>query len=85
MADYLTSEQSTRIDNFVRELTGETKGIVTGYLGVPNTPDCQAEIMALCLRFDFGLIDEVSSQIEGLRRELGLQYTPLQKELQKRL
>ncbi|MBD3163688.1 hypothetical protein GF323_00640 [Candidatus Woesearchaeota archaeon] len=84
MADNITSEQSARIDKFVEGLEGRTREIATSYLGIPNTPDCQPEMMAL--HFKFGKeLSAVTDQVEGLRQELEVHYDVLQPELQKRL
>ena len=84
MADNVTSEQSARIDRFVDGLEGRTREIATAYLGIPNTPDCQPEMLAL--HFKFGdQLSKVTDQVEGLRRELDLHYDVLQPELQKRI
>lgn len=80
----ITPDQSARIDTFVNGLEGRTREIATAYLRIPNTPDCQPEMMALHFRFGSQL-SAVTDQVEGLRQELDLHYDVLQPELQKRL
>lgn len=84
MAENITPEQSARIDRFVEGLEGRTRKIATEYLGIPNTPDCQPEVMSLHFRFGKEL-SAGTDQVEGLRQELGVHYDVLQPELQKRL
>ena len=84
MTTDITLKQSARIDRFVEGLEGKTREIATAYLRIPNTPDCQPEILALSLRFG-GELSIVTGLIESLRQELRLNYNALQPELQRRL
>ena len=84
MANKITIEQSAKIDRFVERLEGRTREIATSYSRIPNTPDCQPEMLAL--RIEFGReLGGVMDQVESLRQELGLNYNELQPELQERL
>ena len=84
MADTVTSEHSARIDRFVGGLEGRTREIATAYLGIPNTPDCQPEVLAFYFKFG-DQSRKVTEQVEGLRQELELPFDVLQSELRKRL
>ena len=82
---YTIDQQSARIiDNFVANLEGKTREIAAAYLRIPNTPDCQPEVLALMASHgkDFRII---SDAVEQLRRELDVSYDVLQPELQRRL
>jgi hypothetical protein len=84
MADDITSEQSVIMDKFVEGLEERTKEVAKEILAVPNTPDCQPEVLALYVKFG-NQLNVVFDQIEVLRQELGVHYNLLQPELRERL
>ena len=85
MTNNTTPEQSARIDRFTDGLKGRIREITAAYLKIPNTPDCQPEVMTLYFRYGNEL-SKVADQVESLRQELvGLCYGVLQSELQERL
>ena len=84
MTNTITPEQSAKIDRFVSGLESRTREIATAYLRIPNTPNCQPEVLALNFRHG-DEFSRVTDGVEVLRQELGMNYGALQPELQKRL
>jgi len=85
MSKQLTLEQSAKIDTFVKGLKAEARELTTKYIKVPNSPDCQPEIIGLYVRYGEKALSQTSDRIEALKTELGLDYDTLQLELQRRL
>lgn len=79
----ITLEQSERMNRFVFGLEGEIREIAKAYIGIPYTPDCRPEVVALCLKYGNEL-GKVGYIVEDLRQELRLHYDALQSELQRR-
>ncbi len=84
MTNKITPKQSARLDSFVKGLEGKAREITGDYIKIPNTPDCQPEVMALHLKYGNELRG-VRHKVEKLRQDLELNYDTLQSELQKRL
>ena len=84
MTNNVTLEQSVKIDRFVSGLSERTREIALAYLKIPNTPDCQPEVMALYSKYGQGF-SVVTDLVESLRQEFKLPYDTLQPKLQKRL
>ena len=84
MTNKITPEQSAKIDRFVSGLESRTREIARIYLKIPNTPDCQPEMMAFWFRYG-DEFSRVTDRVDVLRQESGLNYNTLQSELQKRL
>ena len=78
------NQKKATLDGFVAGLTGQEREIARSWVYIPNTPDCQPEVMGLQLRYG-KMLTAVSDRIEHLRKELGCTYDYLQQQLQERL
>ena len=78
-------QEKISLDRFVAELIGNERELATAWIHIPNTPDCQPEVVRVYLQYDRKDLISISDQIESLRQELGCNYDYLQQQLQQRL
>ena len=85
MTDTRMSEEHTAtIDRFIAYIGPEKKEIVTRWIGLPDSPDCQPEVMRLYMEYGDSL-RSVTNLMDSLQELLGCDYSTLQAGLKERL
>ena len=73
------------IDKFVNKLDENSRKFCALCVGVENSPDCQPIVLRHSLGPDKKMHERMLDSVEKLRRSLGIDYSILQPELQRRL
>lgn len=77
------TEALERISQFVKGLEGTAREITLRIIAVPNSPDCQPQVLGLMVQYGDSY-NRASKDIENLRRELGgVNYDWLQSQLKR--
>ena len=78
------TEALKRISQFVKGLEGTVREVTLKAICVPNSSDCQPEVLSLLRRYGNAYIKS-TDDIESLRQELGANYDWLQFQLKREL
>lgn len=77
------TEALERISRFVKGLEGTVREVTQRAVAVPNSPDCQSEVLSLLMQYG-DAYSRATDGIENLRQELGgTNYDWLQFQLQR--